>query len=180
MAKFEPTEERPDADDYRAYFDSNCLRVWHLHGKPLTVRIVDVTAITGEMFTNGKGQIVRQPKLTLKGRDGVLPLPLLLNKTNAKTIARLYGKAPRGWIGHLITLYCTTTERNGETVDCIRIRPEEPKAERRANQAAIAPAVTERGSEPSDADDSPGMSALLPGDESEPPFGALESDAVIQ
>jgi hypothetical protein len=167
MAKFEPKEERPDADDYRAYFDSNCLRVWHLAGKPLTVRIVDVCALTGEIFAGGKSKVMRQPKLTLKSRDGILPLPLLLNKTNAKTIARLCGsKNPKAWVGHLITLYPTTTDVGGEPQECIRVRPEKPADKRRARP------------EPSDADDSPAAqpSALLPGDETEPPFGALDTD----
>ncbi len=178
------TEDRPDADDWRAYFDSDILRVWHMPpGRDWTVRIVDVVAFNGEMFANGKKQKVRQPKLTLRDKNGPVALPFLPNKTICKTIHRMYGKNPKGWIGHLITLYATTTERQGETVDCIRVRPEpphDPKAggaprERRGRAAALpppvdpaTPAITTAAAD----------SCLLPGDENEPPFGSLETDGV--
>lgn len=173
------TEERPDSDDWRAYFDSEALRVWHLEGRDMIVRIVDVVAVNGELFANGKKQKVRQPKLTLRDKNGELPLPFLLNKTNSKTIARMYGKNPKGWVGHLIRLYCTTTERQGETVDCIRIRPEpphDPKAQQaapreRKSRAALPPPVAP-------AEPTPGAGCLLPGDENEPAFGELETDGV--
>jgi hypothetical protein len=170
------TESRPDADDWRAYFDSSILRVWHLpQGRDWTVRIVDLVGVEGEMFVNGKKQKMKQPKLTLRDKSGPVALPFLPNKTICKTIQRMYGKNPKGWVGHLITLYATTTERQGETVDCIRVRPEpphDPKAggaprDRRSRAAALPPPVAPQTS---------GEGCLLPGDENEPPFGVLETD----
>jgi len=52
---------------------------------------------------------------------------LVLNKTNAKTIAKVYGGESDAWIGERITLYATTCLAFGERVDCIRIRPSKPK-----------------------------------------------------
>jgi len=125
MAKqFEAKEEDIGAQDYRAYFDSSVLRVWHLNGKERTWRITAVTRLTSEF----KGETRKQPLLKLEDAKGQpLPLPLCLNKTNAKTVAALYGNNPQKWVGKLITLYPTTTDVAGRTEDCIRIRNTVPK-----------------------------------------------------
>jgi hypothetical protein len=57
-------------------------------------------------------------------------LPLLLNKTNAKTIAQLYGNNPAAWVGQLITLFPSTTSVGGQECDCVRVRPKVPSAKR--------------------------------------------------
>lgn len=141
--RFEPREEELDADDYRAFFHSNILRVWHLQGKQRLFRIVRVTALTSVIIDKGVRKESRQPKLELATRDGELvPLPLLLNKTNAKTIAQLYGKRPADWVGKWIQLYPTTTEVGGETRDCIRVRNQVPGSDRsrKARDSAALPA----------------------------------------
>jgi len=134
--RFEPKEEEIDADDYRAYFTSSILRVWHLQGKQRLFRINRVTRLTSEMFAGGKRTVTMQPKLELATRDGeIVPLPFLLNKVNSKIIAQLYGKRPSGWVGQWIQLYPATTELQGEIVDCIRVRPEVPGSRpRRTNR----------------------------------------------
>jgi len=55
--------------------------------------------------------------------------PFILNATNSKSIAKLYGVYIEDWAGKKITLYATTTRMGGETVECLRIRPK--VAERR-------------------------------------------------
>lgn len=49
--------------------------------------------------------------------------PFILNATNSKSIARLYGNFIEDWAGQSITLYATTTRMGGETVECLRVRP---------------------------------------------------------
>ncbi len=134
--RFEPKEEELDVTDYRAYFTSSILRVWHLQGKQRLFRILRVTRLTSEMFAGGKRSVTQQPKLELATREGeVVPLPFLLNKVNAKIIAQLYGKRPAEWVGKWIQLYPTTTELQGEIVDCIRVRNEVPGSRpRRTNK----------------------------------------------
>jgi hypothetical protein len=169
--KFESRDEDLGATDWRAYFDSSCFRVWHLGGKERTFKIGKVTRLTSEMVNGGKREIKKQPKLELLDSKGnPLPLPLLLNKTNAKTIARLYGNNPSAWTGKLITLFPATTSVGGEDVDCIRIRNETPKRTAKPKPAA-APALTNGH------DDGP--LPREPGDDTgEPPIGVLESDHV--
>jgi len=80
---------------------------------------------------------------------------LILNRTNAKAIAKLYGKETDDWQGKRITVYPTTCDAFGESdVDCVRVRKAVPKG--KASQR----------SEPAPVD------AELP----EPPPGELETD----
>lgn len=128
MPKYEFTEEDApeEATDYRAFFDSKVLRVWHLAGAEKTLTIEKVKVLTTEM----SGEKKKQPELCFKG----IKLPFALNKTNAATIAQLYGNAPRDWIGKRVTLYPTTTQFGRNTVDCVRVKPEKPKGKSPAKE----------------------------------------------
>lgn len=141
--RFEPREESVEANDYRAYFDSSVFRVWHLAGKERVYRITKVTALTTEIVDRGVRKVKRQPRLELVTKKGtVVPLPLLLNKTNAATIAQMYGKSPADWVGKFVTLYPATTEVGGEMHDCIRVRNSIPAATQPQRPAApVLPAA---------------------------------------
>lgn len=54
--------------------------------------------------------------------------PFILNKTNCKTIQKI-ANSPfiEDWKGLTITLFATTTNLKGETVECLRVRPIAPK-----------------------------------------------------
>lgn len=56
--------------------------------------------------------------------------PLILNVTNSKSIAKLYGAYIEDWEGKDITLYASTTKLGGEMVECLRVRPQVPKKQR--------------------------------------------------
>jgi hypothetical protein len=47
---------------------------------------------------------------------------LVLNKTNAQSIAKLYGEDTDHWIGNQIILYLSETSFQGDMVPCIRVR----------------------------------------------------------
>lgn len=49
--------------------------------------------------------------------------PMILNVTNSKSIAKLYGPFIEDWAGKRITLFATTTKLAGDVVECLRIRP---------------------------------------------------------
>ena len=48
---------------------------------------------------------------------------LILNRTNATTIGKAYGRDTIAWKGKRVTLFGAETEFGGETVDCVRVRP---------------------------------------------------------
>jgi hypothetical protein len=187
-----PVIQEVSEGDYRAYFDSSVLRVWHLRGKERTFKIIGVARLESTF----KGQDQKQPLLGLVDRNGKDVLPLALNKTNAKTIAGLYGNNPLKWTGHTITLYPTTTDVGGATTECIRVRPmipgsgktTAPATKTNRNGVAVlsptAPAavtITEAAPaserEPGD-DDETDDAIDSTDDDEEPPPGALETDVV--
>lgn len=59
--------------------------------------------------------------------DGVEVKPMVLNKTNCKTIEKIYGTGDiEEWIGKKITVFSTTTRFARDIVPCLRIRQEVP------------------------------------------------------
>lgn len=104
--------------DYRTMFDRDYIGAWDLP-RDATVTIVKVEP---RKLKSQRGENTK-PILFFDGKDKAM----VCNKTNAKTIAGLYGNDTRKWIGQKITLYATTTSAGGETVECIRVRPTAPK-----------------------------------------------------
>lgn len=84
-------------------------------GEDVTVTIDYVVReqITG---TNGKKE-----ECTVAHLKGVKPF--ILNATNQKTIAKLYGPYVEDWAGKKITIFATTTKMGPDVVECLRIRP---------------------------------------------------------
>lgn len=64
-----------------------------------------------------------------KGKEETVPIieftnapPMVLNVTNTKTIASLYGESYEGWIGKSIQLFVTEVSAFGEKVNALRVR----------------------------------------------------------
>lgn len=93
-------------------------------GEDLTVRIeyVQVEEVHGAQGKKDMCSVAH-----LKGHK-----PMILNVTNSKSIAKLYGPYIEDWAGKPITLFASTTRLAGETVECLRIRPK--VAERKPSQ----------------------------------------------
>lgn len=79
----------------------------------LTIDHVDV-----ETFDNGA-----KPVLYFRNEKR----SLVLNKTNAQTIAKLHGNDTDQWAGKRIALYATEVEFKGDTVLGLRVRLRAPK-----------------------------------------------------
>lgn len=54
--------------------------------------------------------------------------PMIMNKTNLKTIAKLYGSYIEDWTGKRITVYIEKVKAFGDLVEALRIRPKVPQA----------------------------------------------------
>lgn len=130
---------------YKTMFEATDMLFAHdLGGREVTVEIAKVYA--GELMGE-KGRKTRKPFLVFAGKSG--EKKLALNKTNGKTVAKLYGTDTDKWIGKRVTLYPTTTDFGGETVDCIRIKPTVPKS------SAQKPVETKPADIDQDGDDVP-------------------------
>lgn len=83
-----------------------------------------------ELTMEGNKKSIK-PVLTFKGATKMM----VLNKTNAKTIAKLLGKDTDKWIGQSITLYPTETRYGAEMVECVRVRAAKPQTQRQPDEA---------------------------------------------
>lgn len=54
--------------------------------------------------------------------------PMILNKTNCKTISKLYGPFVENWNGKRITIKAESVKAFGETVDALRVKNIMPQA----------------------------------------------------
>ena len=79
----------------------------------------------------GNDQLTSKPVLYFRE----LPMKgLILNKTNANTIADLYGEDTEDWIGKKITLYSCEVTFDDKTSLGIRVRPNPPVEKPRARE----------------------------------------------
>ena len=90
-----------------------------LAGKEATVTM---TTVTEESLPSTKGG--QESKYILRFKES--SKGLILNRTNAKVIAGLYGSETDGWAGQRITLYSERVKAFGETHNAVRVKA--PKA----------------------------------------------------
>lgn len=112
---------------WRSYTDREYIYAYDLGGQDRTLTI---ERVLGAVVTGDKGKKSKKPILFFKETkidpETQKKKGLVLNATNGKCIAALYGNETDNWVGKRVTLYPTTTESGGETVDCIRIRRQVP------------------------------------------------------
>lgn len=120
--------------DYRKMFDKEYLGHWDLpEDRDAVVTIAKVEA--GELHSPGK-KADKKPIITFERTDK----RMVVNATNAKTIAAMYGNHVEDWTGKRIALFRTTTHGpGGQTVDCIRVRPQPPKEAKKTEPATVEP-----------------------------------------
>ena len=90
-------------------YPSRFLRCADLNGRP---RRVTISGLKSE-------DVGGEQKNVLAFTDETL---LILNKTNARSIAKLYGVETRGWSGKDIVLVPAQVDFRGDIVDAIRVR----------------------------------------------------------
>lgn len=85
--------------------------------KTLTIRNVEI-----EVFEKD-GEKKSKPILSFREKD---MKELVLNKTNAQTIAAMHGDDTDDWLGKKITLYVTEVEGFGKLQPAIRVKSKAP------------------------------------------------------
>lgn len=100
-------------------FPSDYLAAVEFKGKDVTLTIESV--VIEDLQIRGGA---KEAKPIIKFAE--TPKKLVCNKTNADSIATMYGSEAESWLGKRITLYPTKTQCGRNTVDCIRIRETEP------------------------------------------------------
>lgn len=99
-------------------FPSTYLKAEDLRGQRVAVQIGSV-----KMEEVGQGHDQEEkPVVYFNGKDR----GLVLNKTNATTIASLYGSDTEQWRNNWITLFPTQTDFQGKQVACLRVEMQPP------------------------------------------------------
>jgi len=91
-------------------YPSRYLRYADLDNRPLRVTISGIA----------REDVFGEPKVILSFADGK---QLILNKTNARSIARILGDETHTWDGHDIMLVPAQVDFKGDIVDAIRVKP---------------------------------------------------------
>lgn len=101
----------------------------YIAGDSLIGKAVPMTMarVVNEDVTGENGTAEKQILYFVESKKG-----MVLNKTNAKRIARLYGPETDEWKGKVIELYTEPVKAFGETHNAIRVR--EAKAQAQANK----------------------------------------------
>lgn len=132
---------------FKLLFQTEFLAAVELKGRDVTLTIarVDMETLRREGDDDEDASSERRPVVhfeEMQRRPKKDRKRLVLNVTNAKTIAKLYGNATEDWTGKPITLYPTTCKAFGEVVECIRVRKQRPsaKTQRSSSKPANEPA----------------------------------------
>jgi hypothetical protein len=96
-------------------YPSRFLRCADLNGKPMRVTIASLK----------REDIGGEQKVVLSFTNGTKSL--VLNKTNARAIAKTLGDETRGWAGKDIILVPASVDFRGDMVDAIRVRAATPR-----------------------------------------------------
>lgn len=104
---------------WKKMMDTRYIGSWDLEDGDKTLTIAKVEG--GEV--EGPQGKQKKPLVSFEGARK----KLVANSTICKTIATMYGSNnTEDWIGKAITLYKTETQAFGETVECVRVRPQRP------------------------------------------------------
>ena len=101
---------------YQGMFSSQYLGAWDAEAGPLTLTIASVRAVT---LKNRTGEEDEKPAIDFAEKAA---RPMVLNKTNARAIAQMYGDDVQGWIGRKITVNRAQVDMAGSTVWALRVQ----------------------------------------------------------
>lgn len=121
--------------DWRTMFDpGKYIGGWELvddRGEPKDYTLQIERVVADRLTLPGTSKSERKPIVHFKGSKK----PLACNKTNAKTIAAMYGNDTTSWVGKRVTLYYdASVQMKGERVGGIRIRPTVPRSSTKTDE----------------------------------------------
>ena len=107
-------------DHWKKYFNPNYIGSYAF--QPGEEKPVTIASIAYEKHPGPEGEEEEDLIIHFKEPEK----PLILNKTNANSIAKLYGDDINQWPGNGIILYVNKIKAFGTLTDAVRIRPVKP------------------------------------------------------
>lgn len=117
--------------DGKLLFPRDYVSAEEFKGKDVTLTIAGIALEDLQLRAGGKK---RKPVLSFRETRK----KLVLNVTNAESIARIHGVRAEEWLGKPITLYPTQAQFGRETVSCIRVRLPRAQSPAPASSASAA------------------------------------------
>lgn len=114
-------------------FPSKYAKAADLRGATVIVVIERIDPREKLMMAGGKTDT--KPVIYLKGKEK----GWILNKTNARSIAKVYGNEVMEWIGKPVAIYSASVEARGEMVDAIRVNVDATRKAATKGGAKTAP-----------------------------------------
>jgi hypothetical protein len=112
---------------WKALFPTKYLASHDLKGADVTLT---VRAVVMEVIESPRGDetrpVVYFKETAERTKPGAEEKRLILNRTNASTIAKMHGNDADQWKDKQVTLFSTTVSAFGDQVEAIRIRPFNP------------------------------------------------------
>lgn len=125
---------------FKVLFPSQYLAAHDLNGHdvPLTIRHLVVEDLKTERGTERKPVLYFVETQKKAEREKTDEKRMVLNKTNAKMIAKIYGPETDDWKGKRVTVFATMVSAFGAETEAIRVRPVPPPV----NPTPATPAET--------------------------------------
>lgn len=117
----DPKEELKNFSHVDLLFPSKYAKAADLRGKHVPVVIERIAPREKLMMQGGKSD--QKPVVYLRGKEK----GWILNKTNARAIAKVYGPEVTNWIGKTVVIMSAEVEARGEMVEAIRVSIEETR-----------------------------------------------------
>jgi hypothetical protein len=139
-----PKDDLKNFNHVDLLFPSKYVKAADLRGKTVVVYIERIQPREKLMMAGGKSDT--KPVIFLRGKDK----GWILNKTNARSIAKVYGPELTNWLGKPVAIMSTQVEARGEVVDAIRVDVNGTRAAASKAGASTAPApeaAPEQGSD---------------------------------
>jgi glutamine synthetase type III len=114
-------------------FPSKYAKAADLRGKNVPVVIERIVPREKLMMQGGKSD--QKPVVYLRGKEK----GWILNKTNARAIAKVYGPEITAWLGKTVVIMSAEVEARGEMVEAIRVNVEATRKAANGSARAEAP-----------------------------------------
>ena len=112
----EPTAA--SGEHWRKMFDEKYVGSWDLPDDHPEVTMT-ITSVRREELMSEKGKTHKPVIYFKESKSGK---GMVLNKTNAKALAKAYGNDVTAWAGKRVTIYKATCDAFGQQVECLRVR----------------------------------------------------------
>ena len=114
-------EASPESCHWKTLFPNKMMLLGSQHLNPGEELVAHIQSVGLSKIKNQNGKEEEVPVMTFDNAP-----PMVLNVTNSKILASLYGEHYSGWPGKDVQIYSADIRVKGEAITALRIRPVKP------------------------------------------------------